>query len=88
MGQGRLSGVGEEHPLASDQLWLGKSVCGAAAPIGGNLAEGCASRVLGSLQRAAPLAGVPAPANFQLSTRTDPVGNRVRHANVNESDVP
>ncbi len=88
MGQGRLSGIGEEHPLASNQLWPGKSVCGAAAPIGRNLAKGCASRVPGARQRAAPVAGVPAPANFKLSTRTDPVGNRVRHANVNESDVP
>lgn len=88
MGQNPLSGAGEERPLAPDQLRFGKSVCGAEAPIGGNLAEGRANKVPGTRQRATPVAGAPAPANLQLSTRTDPVGNRVRHANVNESDAP
>ena len=83
MDQSPLSGAGEEHPLAPDQLRVGKFVCVAAAPVGESLAEGCANTVPGGPQRATPEDDAPGPAQFQQSTGIDPFRNSDLRINVN-----
>ena len=73
MGQSPLLRTGEEHPLAPDQLRVGKFVCVAAAPVGGSVANGGARiRFRAARQRATPEDDSPRPAKFQQRTCIDP----------------
>ena len=40
LGQSPVPGAGKEYPLAPDQLRVGKSLCVATAPVGGNVEDG------------------------------------------------
>jgi hypothetical protein len=54
MGQGSLSWIGQEYPLAVHQLRLGESVRGSPAPAGGSLAGVCVNGGAGGLTADAP----------------------------------